>query len=75
VNRTFQISLHLFNLSFRRYETTKLVSWTVVAFGWSFVFTMVFLGPVAMEKKAELGPFFGISGAWCVLRYEAKSDF
>ncbi|KAJ7931185.1 hypothetical protein B0H13DRAFT_2263804 [Mycena leptocephala] len=60
---TFQISLHLFNLSFRRYETTKLVSWTVVAFGWSFVFTMVFLGPVAMEKKAELGPFFGISGA------------
>ncbi|KAJ7253666.1 hypothetical protein B0H12DRAFT_1233549 [Mycena haematopus] len=66
---TFAISLHLFNLLFLRYETTKLVSWTLVAFGWSFVFMMVFLGPVAIETK-ERGPFFGISGAWCWITHE-----
>ncbi|KAJ6572008.1 hypothetical protein B0H19DRAFT_1132179 [Mycena capillaripes] len=66
---TFSISLHLFNLLFRRYETGKLMSWTVVALGWSFVFTTVFLGPVAIEKK-ERGPFFGISGAWCWITHQ-----
>ncbi|KAJ7322876.1 hypothetical protein DFH08DRAFT_352618 [Mycena albidolilacea] len=66
---SFAISLHLFNLLFRRYETPKLMSWTVVAFGWSFVLTMVFLGPVAMETP-ERGRFFGISGAWCWITHQ-----
>lgn len=66
---SFAISLHLFNLLFRRYETPKLMSWTVVAFGWSFVLTLVFLGPVAMETP-ERGRFFGISGAWCWITHQ-----
>ncbi|KAF7348502.1 hypothetical protein MVEN_01367700 [Mycena venus] len=67
----FAISLHLFNLLFRRYHTPKFMSWTVVAFGWSFVFTMVFLGPVAMETK-ERGHYFGISGEWCWITHEYR---
>ncbi|KAJ6469519.1 hypothetical protein C8R45DRAFT_1017345 [Mycena sanguinolenta] len=66
---SFAISLHLFNLLFLRYETSKTVSCSLVAFGWSFVFMMVFIGPVAIETK-ERGPFFGISGAWCWITHE-----
>ncbi|KAJ7731160.1 hypothetical protein DFH07DRAFT_781386 [Mycena maculata] len=61
---TFTIAWHLFNLLFRRYNTPKLISWAIVAFGWSLVFTIVFLGPVAIQTT-ERGHYFGISGKWC----------
>ncbi|KAF8217795.1 hypothetical protein K438DRAFT_1556174 [Mycena galopus ATCC 62051] len=66
---SFAISFHLFNLLFLRFQTTRLISWAVVAFGWSFVFMMVFIGPVAIETK-ERGPYFGISGTWCWITHE-----
>ncbi|KAJ7048588.1 hypothetical protein C8F01DRAFT_995368 [Mycena amicta] len=58
------ISLHLFNLLFLRYQTTAAICWAIIAFGWSFVFTFVFLGPVAIQTEAR-GHYFGISGLWC----------
>jgi len=61
---SFIISLHLFNLLFLRYKTPKLISWGIIAFGWSFVFTIVFLGPVAIQT-VNRGHYFGISGLWC----------
>ncbi|KAJ7723420.1 hypothetical protein B0H16DRAFT_341916 [Mycena metata] len=70
---SFVISFHLFNLLFLRYETPKYISWSVVAFGWSFVFSMVFLGPVAIENP-KLGPFFGISGEWCWITSQYKLE-
>ncbi|KAJ6499676.1 hypothetical protein C8R47DRAFT_1111335 [Mycena vitilis] len=61
---SFVISWHLFNLLFLRYKTPKMISWGVIVFGWSFVFTIVFLGPVAIET-VNRGPYFGVSGLWC----------
>ncbi|KAJ7430585.1 hypothetical protein B0H11DRAFT_2135038 [Mycena galericulata] len=61
---SFIISLHLFNLLFLRYKTTKAISWAIIAFGWSFIFTLVFLGPVAIQTNAR-GHYFGISRTSC----------
>lgn len=61
---SFIISWHLFNLLFLRYKTPKLIAWGTIVFGWSFVFTIVFLGPVAIQTVAR-GHYFGISGLWC----------
>ncbi|KAJ6486849.1 hypothetical protein C8R45DRAFT_996229 [Mycena sanguinolenta] len=61
---SFIISWHLFNLLFLRYKTSKWVSWATIAFGWSFVFTIVFLGPVAIQT-VNRGHYFGISGLSC----------
>ncbi|KAK7019018.1 hypothetical protein R3P38DRAFT_2875372 [Favolaschia claudopus] len=61
---SFIISLHLFNLLFLRYKTSKIISWGMIAFGWSFIFTIVFLGPVAIQTTAR-GHYFGISGLSC----------
>jgi len=61
---SFIISWHLFNLLFLRYKTSKTISWGIIAFGWSFVFSLVFLGPVAIQNEAR-GHYFGISGLWC----------
>ncbi|KAJ7660058.1 hypothetical protein B0H17DRAFT_1095530 [Mycena rosella] len=73
---SFVISLHLFNLLFLRYKTPKLISWGMVVFGWSFVFTIVFIGPVAIETAAR-GPFFGIAehSCWITLNYRVQQIF
>jgi hypothetical protein len=36
----------------------------MIFFGWSFVFFIVFLGPVVIQTPAR-GHYFGISGLWC----------
>ncbi|KAJ7336386.1 hypothetical protein DFH08DRAFT_706558 [Mycena albidolilacea] len=61
---SFIISWHLFNLLFLRYKTPKIISTGTIVFGWSLVFTLVFLGPVAIQTVAR-GHYFGISGLWC----------
>jgi len=57
---SFVISLHLFNLLFLRFKTPKLISWGTVVFGWSFIFSIVFLGPVAIQTVPK-GHYFGIA--------------
>jgi hypothetical protein len=59
------ISLHLFNLLFLRYPSTKAGFWMTIIVGWSVLITIVVIGPLAIETK-EQGPYFGISGTWCV---------
>ncbi|KAF7300723.1 hypothetical protein HMN09_00958100 [Mycena chlorophos] len=61
---SFIISAHLFNLMFLRRETPRAVAWAAIAFGWSSVFLIVFIGPVAIQTEAR-GHYFGISGLWC----------
>ncbi|KAJ7039854.1 hypothetical protein C8F04DRAFT_281210 [Mycena alexandri] len=61
---SFAISLHLFNLLFLRFKTPKMVSRALIVFGWCFIFSIVFIGPVAVETTAR-GHFFGISDLWC----------
>jgi len=61
---SFAISLHLFNLLFLRFKTPKMVSWGLIIFGWSFIFSIVFIGPVAIENPTQ-GHFFGIYNLWC----------
>ncbi|KAJ7512554.1 hypothetical protein B0H11DRAFT_485619 [Mycena galericulata] len=65
---TYTIAFHLFNLLFLRYQTSKLVSWGLVVFGWSFVATIVFAGLAA--QTPERGPYWGISGEWCWITKE-----
>ncbi|KAJ7484696.1 hypothetical protein FB451DRAFT_1233203 [Mycena latifolia] len=73
---SFVISLHLFNLLFLRYKTPKVISWGIVVFGWSFIFTLVFLGPVAIETAAR-GHYFGIAGhsCWITPNYRLQQIF
>jgi len=61
---SFTISFHLFNLLFLRYQTGKVAKWGIIAFGWSFVFALVFIGPVVVQKEAK-GHYFGISNLGC----------
>ncbi|KAJ6590547.1 hypothetical protein DFH09DRAFT_207234 [Mycena vulgaris] len=70
---SFIISLHLFNLLFLRYKTPKLISWGVVVFGWSFIFTIVFLGPVAIQTAAR-GHYFGIAGHSCWITHNYRIE-
>jgi len=70
------ISLHLFNLLFLRYKTPKAISWATIAFGWSFIFTVVFLGPVAIQTAAR-GHYFGIyrTSCWITDGYATEQVF
>ncbi|KAK7046870.1 hypothetical protein R3P38DRAFT_2876296 [Favolaschia claudopus] len=69
----FVISWQVFNMLFRRQDTPKAVRWGVVFLVWSFVFIIVFVGPVALENEAR-GHFFGISGAWCWITQRYQSE-
>ncbi|KAF7289979.1 hypothetical protein MIND_01373200 [Mycena indigotica] len=70
---SFVISFHLFNLLFLRYQTSRTVSLAIIAFGWSFVFMCVFLGPVAIQSQSR-GHYFGISGLWCWITPAYRSE-
>jgi len=70
---SFAISLHLFNLLFLRFKTPKMVSWGLIVFGWCFIFSIVFIGPVAIETTAR-GHFFGISDLWCWITHAYRTE-
>ncbi|KAJ7151095.1 hypothetical protein C8R46DRAFT_1123246 [Mycena filopes] len=70
---SFAISLHLFNLLFLRFKTPAMVSWGLIIFGWSFIFSVVFVGPVAIENAAR-GHFFGISDLWCWITHAYRTE-
>lgn len=58
------IALHLFNLLFLRYPTTKRGFWRTFVSGWLVVIAIVALG-AAIQKAKKRGPYFGIAGSWC----------
>ncbi|KAJ7721955.1 hypothetical protein DFH07DRAFT_294704 [Mycena maculata] len=70
------LSLHLFNLLFLRYKTSRMISWWIIAFVWSFIFTIVFLGPVGIQTVAR-GPYFGIErlSCWITDNYRMEQIF
>ncbi|KAJ7054401.1 hypothetical protein C8F01DRAFT_489397 [Mycena amicta] len=70
---SFTIAVHIFNLLFLRYETSRIASWGILGFGWSFTAIMVLLGPAAIQTEAK-GPFFGISGEWCWITKEYRAE-
>jgi hypothetical protein len=59
------IALHLFNILFLRFPTTKIGLVATLCFGWALVATIVIVGPAMIQTPAK-GPYFGISGNWCV---------
>ncbi|KAF7291874.1 hypothetical protein MIND_01212700 [Mycena indigotica] len=61
---SFTIASHVFNLLFLRFESTRLMSFALVGFGWCFTAVVVLLGPATIETK-ERGPYFATSGEWC----------
>jgi hypothetical protein len=63
--RSFIIALHLFNILFLRFPTTKAGLVATLCFGWASVATIVIVGPAVIQTP-EKGPYFSISGNWCV---------
>ena len=57
------IALHLFNLLFLRYPSTKVGLLASLIGGWGAVVFFVVIGPLALQK-ASRGSYFGISGLW-----------
>jgi len=44
-----------------------------VVFGWSFIFSLVFLGPVAIQTTAR-GHYFGIAGHSCWITFNYRTE-
>jgi len=66
---SFMIALHLFNLLFLRWPSTKAGLLASLIGGWSAVVFFVVIGPLALQK-VNRGSYFGISGLWCWIRSE-----
>lgn len=60
------IAVHLFNLLFLRYRSTRVGLLATLFFGWASVVTIVVIGPTAIQTP-EKGSYFGISGYWYIL--------
>lgn len=58
------IAIHVFNVLFLRISVPKVIHIGALCFAWSFIFFIVLVGRFAMQRP-ELGPYYGISGAWC----------
>jgi hypothetical protein len=63
--RSFMLSLHLFNILFLRRGVTKIGFHATLVVGWS-VIAIIVIVPDALQRP-EKGPYFGISGTWCVM--------
>jgi len=61
---SFAIAVHVFNLLFLRWRTTRMSMTATLVGGWSFVLMIVTLGPFAIATP-DKGPYFGVSGNWC----------
>lgn len=57
------LSLHAFRLLFLRTRLWKGSKWLILVLGWTFIASVVAMGPLAIQKKT-LGPYFGPSGYW-----------
>ncbi|KAF7308741.1 Git3 domain-containing protein [Mycena kentingensis (nom. inval.)] len=67
------LSVHLFNLLFRRTQATRVGFWATIICGWTLVVFVVIIGPLAIQRP-EKGPYFGISGAWCWITEEYPKE-
>lgn len=63
--RSFMLSLHLFNILFLRRGVTRIGFHATLVVGWS-VIAIIVIVPDALQRP-EKGPYFGISGTWCVM--------
>lgn len=61
--RSLIIAMHIFNVLFLRIPVSRAIHIGAVCSAWAFVFFIVLIGRFATQR-AELGPYFGISGAW-----------
>lgn len=61
---SFMIAVHVFNLLFLRWKTTRVGMIATLIGGWSAVGMIVTVGPLVIQT-AERGPYFGVSGYWC----------
>ncbi|TDL24619.1 hypothetical protein BD410DRAFT_786142 [Rickenella mellea] len=61
---SFVIAMHVFNLLFLRWQTTRAGLCLTLIFGWSTVIMIVTLGPTSIETAAK-GPYFSVAGYWC----------
>lgn len=61
---SFMIAVHVFNLLFLRWRTTRVSMAATLVGGWSAVAMIVLVGPSVIQKS-EKGPYFGVSGFWC----------
>ncbi|OCB89111.1 hypothetical protein A7U60_g3710 [Sanghuangporus baumii] len=61
---SFVIAVHVFNLLFLRWKTTRAGMVATLIGGWSAVGLIVTLGPLSIESL-DRGPYFGVSGYWC----------
>ncbi|KAL5498654.1 hypothetical protein ACEPAH_2009 [Sanghuangporus vaninii] len=61
---SFVIAVHVFNLLFLRWKTTRAGMVATLIGGWSAVGLIVTLGPLSIESP-DRGPYFGVSGYWC----------
>jgi hypothetical protein len=66
-SRSFTLALHAFSLLFLRARIKTRSKWLTLVLGWTFIVSVVSIGPLAIQKKA-LGPYFGPSGFWYVAR-------
>lgn len=69
---SFALALLAFCLLFLRARVSTRLVWSMIAIGWTFIISVVAIGPLAVHKKS-LGPYFGPSGFWCWIseRYPA----
>ncbi|KAL4247484.1 hypothetical protein ABKN59_007951 [Abortiporus biennis] len=61
---SFVLAMHIFNLLFLRWKSTRIACYTTLGLGWLCVVSIVSVGPLAIQKE-EIGPYFGPSGYWC----------
>lgn len=61
---SFMIALHLFNLLFLRWKSTRIGLIITLIGGWACVVVVVSVGPGFIQSAAR-GPYFGVSGVWC----------
>ena len=70
---SFMIALHVFNLLFLRWQTTRAGMAATLIGGWSAIGMIVLLGPSVFEKP-DRGPYFGVSGYWCWITDEYPAE-
>ncbi|KAE9387973.1 hypothetical protein BT96DRAFT_981211 [Gymnopus androsaceus JB14] len=70
---SLMISIHLFNLLFRRSASTLAGLLITLFAGWGFILAMIVIGPAAIQTK-ERGSYYGVSGNWCWITSEYKLE-
>jgi hypothetical protein len=65
ITRAQIIAFHAFDVLFLRRKQREATLWVTIVGTWTFIFCVDMFGPVFLQNPDQ-GPFFGISGYWCV---------